>query len=114
MADLDFFDSTGRPIAYSPDGDRIYSWGGKALGFIQGYAVYNNSGRHIGWFNDGWIVDRGGYHSLFSPGAKGGPMRPLRQLSPLKGLRELAPLKPLAELPGLKPLGVSSWTTSIF
>lgn len=114
MTDIEFFDQQGKAIAYSPDGDRIYSWSGQAVGFFRGDAVYDNRGSHLGWRHNGWIVDRFGNHSLFSQNATGGPLKPLRQLPPLKGLRQLAPMKPLTGLAGMKPFARFNWGSSVF
>jgi hypothetical protein len=110
---LDFYDSTGRPYAYSDDGDTIYTFSGKAVAYISGDSLYSFSGRHLGFFENGQVWDHSGAVVLFTDGASGGPMKPLKALKPLKGLRELKPLKGLKELKPLKALKSMSWSTSV-
>ena len=52
---LDFYDSIGRPYAYSDDGDTIYTFGGKPIVHISGDSLYSFSGRHLGFFENGQI-----------------------------------------------------------
>lgn len=109
---LDFYDSEGRPYAYSDDGDTIHTYGGTPIAYISGDSIYSFSGRHLGFFENGQIWDHSGGVVLFTDGASGGPMKPLKALKPLKSLKTLAPLKSLKELKPLKALKTMGWSTS--
>lgn len=101
---LDFYDATGRPYAYSDDGETIFTFDGRPVAYIDGDSIYSFSGAHLGFFQNGHIWDHTGNAVLFTDGATGGPMKPLKALKPLKGLKQLKPLKGLKQLKPLKPL----------
>jgi hypothetical protein len=110
---LDFYDSAGSPYAYSDDGETIYTFSGKPIAHISGDSVYSFSGRHVGFFENGQIWDHSGAVVLFTDGATGGPIKPLKSLKPLNSLKELKPLKGLKELKPLKTLKGMSWSTLV-
>ena len=107
---LDFYDSRGRPYAYSDDGETIFTFDGRPIAHIDGDSIYSFSGAHLGFFEDGQVWDHSGSVILFTDGASGGPMKPLMALKPLKGLKQLKPLKGLKELKPLKALKGGSWS----
>ena len=107
---LDFYDSNGTPIAYSDDGEHIYTFDGRPVAYLSQDSVYSFSGAHLGRFETAMIRDNDGEVALFTEGATGGPPKPLRQLKPLKGLKQLKPLKGIKELQPLRPLPSSSWS----
>lgn len=108
--DLTFYNYTGRPVAYTDDGEHIYLFSGEPVAYIHGDSVYSYSGMHLGWFAHGWIIDHDGDAVFFSEGAVGGPLKPIRQLKPLKSLRQLRPLKGPRGLKPLKPSPRVSWS----
>lgn len=113
MDDITFYDANGKAVAYIHQGQDIYLYTGEPVAYLQdGEFVYAYSGRFLGWFKDGWIRDKQGSTVLFTEIAKGGPLKPLRQLKPLKGLRKLRPLKGLKQLKPLRPLNRLSWSSS--
>ena len=59
--DITFYDSHGKPTAYTEDNEHIYLFSGKPVAYIDGSSVYSYSGRHLGWFDEGWIRDNSGY-----------------------------------------------------
>ena len=56
------FDRSGRAQAYiAEDGEgSIYTWDGHAVAYIDGENVFGWRGRHLGWFADGTVYDRSG------------------------------------------------------
>jgi hypothetical protein len=108
---LDFYDSTGRPYAYSDDGETIHTFSGKPIAYFSEGSVYSFSGKHLGFFEDGQVWDHSGSVVLFTDGASGGPMKPLKALRPLKSLKELNSLKGLKELKPLKALKSLGWSS---
>jgi hypothetical protein len=107
---LDFFDSNGQPYAYSDDGETIFTFTGQPIAHIAGDSIYSFSGAHLGFFEAGQVWDHSGSVLLYTDGAAGGPMKPLKALKPLKGLKQLKPLKGLKELKPLKALKSMSWS----
>jgi hypothetical protein len=88
-----FYNRTGRPVAYTENNTDIYLYSGDLVAYLDGDSVYACSGKHLGWFVDGWILDHGGNHVFFSDIATGGPARPPRQALPRKALRRSRPVK---------------------
>jgi hypothetical protein len=107
---LDFYDVKGAPVAYSDDGEHIYTFSGRPVAYLHDGSVYSFAGTHLGRFANGLVRDNDGNAVFFSEGASGGPLKPLRQLKPLKGLKQLMPLKGLRGLRPLKPLDSLSWS----
>jgi 4-fold beta flower protein len=107
---LDFFNRNGEAIAYTDDGTHIYSWGGKPLAYIADDKIYSFAGQFRGWFNEGWIRDAAGNAMLFTRSARGGPLKPLLQLTPLKALKELHPLKGFQQFAPFKPFFSLNWS----
>ena len=107
---LDFYDSNGRPYAYSDDGETIFTFDGRPVAHIDSDSIYSFSGGHLGFFENGQIWDHSGSVILFTDGASGGPMKPLKALTPLKSLKQLKPLKGLNQLKPLKSLKSMSWS----
>lgn len=105
---LDFYDSNGRPYAYTDDGETIYTFGGAP----DGDSIYSFSGAHVAFFENGQIWDHRGGVVLFTDQASGGPMKPLKALKPLKGLKSLKPLKGLKALKPLKSLKSLGWSNA--
>jgi len=107
-----FYDETGAPVAYTEDDEHLYDFNGSPIAYFSGNSVYNYPGKHLGWFENGWIKDSEGNCFLFSESATGGPLKPLKKLKPLKGLKKLKPLKGLRQLKPLKPLSSLNWSSN--
>ena len=60
MSEIDFYDHDGQPIAYTQDRVHIYTFSGDPVAYLDGDSVYSFSGKHLGWFVDGWIRDNYG------------------------------------------------------
>ena len=110
MADIIFYNEAGEAVAYSEDGVHIYLYSGIPVAYFDKNSIYSYSGRHLGWFEDGWIRDNNCDCVFFIENAKGGPLKPLKKLKPLKGLKKLKPLKKLKELKPLKPVKSLNWS----
>lgn len=107
---MTFYDQSGSPVVYSHDDTHLYLFSGDPVGYLRRDSVYGFNGRHFGWFLNGWIYDHGGSPLFFSEKCKGGPLKPLKQVTPLKSVRKLRPLKSLRQLPPLKPLRTLAWS----
>jgi hypothetical protein len=88
-----FYNRNGRPIAYTENSTDIFLYSGELVAYLDRDSVYSFSGKHLGWFVDGWILDHDGNHVFFSDIATGGPSRPAKQASPGKAVRRGRPIK---------------------
>lgn len=107
---MDFFDNSGRATCYSPDGEHLYLWTGQPVGYFDGDRVYSFSGRLMGWIGNGWLYDRHNRPALFSPDATGGPMRPMRQMMPMRSMRQMRPMKAMRQMAHLRPMQSLGWS----
>jgi hypothetical protein len=107
---LDFYGSTGQPVAYSDDGQHIYRYNGQPVAYLHRDAVYSFSGRQLGWFDHGCVRDTNGRCVLFTPSATTGLLKPVLAMKPMKGVKALLPLKGIRHLPLMKPLYSDSWS----
>lgn len=108
---MTFYDNHGNPIAYLDDEIHFFLYTGEPVAYIVGDAVYSFSGKQLGWFEEGWIIDLQGLRVFFSDASHGGPMRPLRKIKPLRALKQLKPLKSLRELRKSKKIKSLLWST---
>jgi hypothetical protein len=88
-----FYDRSGMPVAYSQDGTHIHAYSGHAVGHIHEDSIYDYSGKHLGWFIDGWVRDHAGRCVFFTDEATGGPVIPLKNKQPAKVVRQIPPAK---------------------
>jgi hypothetical protein len=109
--EIDFYDASGNPVAYSQDGKDIYLFSGSPVAYIEGDAIYSFSGRHLGWFENGLIRDRWGNCVFFTDGATGGPVRPVRRSKPVKGAKHVKPVKGVKEVRPVKAVNSLSWSS---
>ncbi len=107
---MDFYDKNGRTVAYTTDSGYIYLYSGKPVAYIYGNSVYSLSGRHLGWFGNGWIRDHVGACVMFCTGVTGGPARPAHQAKPAKGARQALPGKGARQAKPAMPAKQSSWS----
>ena len=107
---LDFYDAAGSPYAYSEDGSTVYTYSGVPVAYVRDDSVYAFSGRHLGFLEDGQIWDHSGAVILFTAGATGGPMKPLRAIKPVKDVKRLQPLKGIPELKPISPIRTMGWS----
>jgi len=108
---LDFYDYQGRPYAYSDDGETIYAFSGIPIAYISNDSIYSFSGKHLGYFNDGIIRDQHGDSLLFTDGASGGPMKPMKMMKPMKGMKRMKPMKGMKETKPMRPMKTLSWSS---
>jgi len=108
--DVNFYDSTGTAVAYIDTSQdlTIYLWSGKPCAYLDGENIYGFNGKHLGWFHSGIVYDHDGYAVAGVASAFLSPV----QLVPLKGLKQLCPLKSLKELSPLKPLFIREWSAT--
>ncbi|MBP1092876.1 4-fold beta flower protein [Bradyrhizobium diazoefficiens] len=112
MALAEFFDRNGNAVCYLHDDSHIFDWDGSPSGYIRNNVIYRYSGQVVGFLHRGWIYDVNGGAIAFSPGASGGPLKPLRKLKPLKALRKLKPLKGIRHATPVRPIFKLKWSDS--
>ena len=88
-----FYDRSGMPVAYSEDGNHIHAYSGHAIGHIHEDSIYDYSGKHLGWFIDGWVRDHYGHCVLFTDEATRGLVKPKKGKQPAKVVRQIPPAK---------------------
>ena len=75
----------GTAVAYidAEDGSTIYLWGGVPVAYLEGETIFGFNGRHLGWFEDGIVRNRRGERAGFTEetiGSVGGTARlPVRE-----------------------------------
>lgn len=105
--EISLYDDAGEAVAYIDTDDEmnIYLWKGEPVAYLDGQSIYGFNGKHLGWFKEGIIWDHEGYGVGFIEGA----VNKLTKLERLKGLQKLTPLKSLQELEPLEPMHKSQW-----
>lgn len=101
MSQATLFDANGAPAAYIDHADEntIYSFEGEPLAYLDGDNVYGFNGKHIGWYEEGILWDhsgaRAGYTKNTSPVfTQFEPFKSFKQFKPFKAFKEFAPFKP--------------------
>lgn len=108
---IDFYSKTGKPIAYTEDGEHIYTFSGRPVAYLNEDAVYSFSGQHIGWFEDGWLRDIKGKCVFFTNTASGGPVKPVKHVKPIKGVKHVKPVKGVKNIKSVKAVKSLSWSS---
>jgi mRNA-degrading endonuclease RelE of RelBE toxin-antitoxin system len=101
--EITLFNSRGEPIAYIADKDEntIFSFNGEPLAYLaEGNSIYGFNGKHLGWFEDQIVWDHLGQRVGFTK--KTCPT--LTQFEPFKGFKQYKPFKTFKQLVPLKPL----------
>lgn len=107
---LDFYDQSGKPYAYSEDGQTIYTFSGAPIAYFDSDSIYGFDGRHVGYFHNGSILDPSGNTLLFTDAAISGPMKPMKQMKPMKGMKQMLPMKGMKQMKPMKPMFSMSWS----
>jgi hypothetical protein len=105
-----FYDSAGRPIAYVQDGINVYRFSGEPVAYLDGSSLWSFSGTHLGWFENGWVLDNSGRYALFTENATGGPLKPTKRIKPVKSVKSVKPVKSVRSLKPMHPIRVLAWS----
>ena len=99
--EITLFDQEGRPVAYIDFKEEpvIYLWNGHAVAYLSNQHVYGFNGKHLGWFEDGTVINHQGEKIGFTkrncPGmAKNEPAKMDKLIQKIKSIKEIAPLRP--------------------
>ena len=107
---MTFYNSKGKPIAYSDDDENIYLFNGVPVAYLFGCFVYSYSGVQLGWFEKGWVRDKSGACVFFTENAVGGPVRPVKEIQPVKTVKRIKPARGVRQVPAVKPVNSLSWS----
>lgn len=107
---MEFHSRTGDACCYLHDGEHVYLWNGKPVGYLVDGKVYSFTGRQLGWFDNGWLYDRLNRPALFSADASGGPVKPVRKVKPVKGVRQVRPVRSVRQVGLVRPVRSLSWS----
>ena len=110
---IEFFDRQGRATAFY-DGQTIYFWDGRPAAYLLDDKVFAFSGRFIGWFTDGWLLDQEGKCLLFEPDAVRGPGKPTREAKSAPGVRGARPVRGALQPTPPRPQGGAEWSDRVF
>ena len=105
-----FYDRYGQQIAYTEDGEHIYLFDGKPVGYIYKSSVYAYSGSHLGWIDKGWVFDHAGNNVFFTENASGGPTKPVKWVKPVKSVKRVKPVKGVKQLKPIKSPRSMLWS----
>lgn len=108
-----FYDHTGMPIAWIGDNTdyiSIFLFNGRPVAWSDGEAIYSYSGRYLGWIEDGWIFDKAGKRVFYTSEASGGPAKPARKARPARGARGARPARGARQARPARPARSSSWS----
>jgi hypothetical protein len=107
------YDRFGKAVAFLGDNRRILDLRGGSLAWINGSgSVYDYSGRHMGWWQDGHMRDRNGAVSMFLPEATNlGVIPPIVSIPPIPPIPSIEPIRPIPAIPPIKPINRMSWAS---
>lgn len=102
----------GAPVLRLLDSGRLVRFNGKGVGFADGINLYNDSGKHVGWFEKGIMRDHNGAVVGFgeSPQDMPHPFLPFRQFKPFPAFVGVESLRPLKQLAPYKPIKKFNWS----
>jgi hypothetical protein len=107
------YDKSGKVTAWydRPNGD-IVDLSGRHIAFVDGDSVYNYSGSHVGWWQNGHIRDSSGAVAVFTKGASGlGLYPPYLSYPPYQPYKSFRPYRPFKAFKPYKPYLTSNWST---
>ena len=110
MNELIIFDSSGVAKAFVSEGV-FYDYGGRPLAFLDGENIVSYSGRHFGWFRDGYIRDEHGDAVGFTEGARGGPITPIPAIPPIPPIPSIPPIPTIPPILPIPPIFSFSWSS---
>jgi hypothetical protein len=112
MDEITFYDKDGKACAYSEDGVHIFLFDGKPIAYLYQESIYSFNGFHLGFFIDGWVIDNNGFYVYFTPDARGGPLKPIKQIKPIKHVKQIKPVKTIKQIKPIKSIRVNAWSNN--
>lgn len=109
---MDFYDQTGRASHYIGQNGTFYSWEGVPIGIVRDENLFDNRGRQIGRIYQGYLRDLSGNAVLFSDGASGGPLPPIKKIPPIKSIPRIPPIPAIPSIPRIPAIPTFNWSSS--
>ena len=106
-----FYDRNGCPTAYADDNVHIFLFSGTPVGYLNGNAVYSYKGKHLGWFDKGWIRDLKGCCAFYTERISGGPVTPVKKVCPVKSVKHVIPLNHVEAIRGVLAVDRYDWSS---
>lgn len=103
------FDRRGVACAYIDGQQRIYTYSGQPVAWLDGQNVYSFRGRHLGVFLGGWVRDHGGRCVSYVNGASGGPVPSVPQVPPVPAIPQVPPVPSIPQVPRVPAVPSLSW-----
>lgn len=105
--EITLYDYNGNARAYIDANNSampIYLWDGEPVAYLKSgrggtFSIYGFNGNHLGWFEDGLVIDHDGYVCGFVKGA----LSKATSYEPYKGYKQYLPYKSYAEYEPYKP-----------
>lgn len=105
------YDRSGMPTAYTEDLDNIFLFSGQPVAYLFKNMIYGFNGKHLGWFENGWIRDLRGACVFFSEYAHGiGPTKPIKRNLPIKRVKLIKPIRTVRHVPRLPAIMSLLWS----
>jgi len=111
--DIDvIYNRYGEPVLRLLDNGRFVDFNGKSFGFIDGLNLYNYSGQHVGWYENGIMRDHNSFAVGFGeyPTDIPRPFLPFKQFVPFKSFVEFEPFRPFKQFAPFKPFKRFEWS----
>ena len=105
-----FYNKRGSLIAYTEDDCHVFKFTGEPLAYFNEDSVYTYEGKHLGFYQDGWIRNEDGMCVFFTKEAIGGPPRAMQDIGPVKSPKLKIPLKKPREHQLKKPEIKQVWS----
>lgn len=109
--DTTLYNNTGRAVAYVEDNQHIFLFNGTVAGHIDGNSIFSYSGKHLGWYENGWVRDNSGNCVFFTEDVTGsGPVKPVKSIKPVKSVKQIKPVKGVKQIRPIKAVAVLGWS----
>lgn len=104
--EITLFNADGEATAYIDANDEdltIYMWNGTPVAYLSSkgdyYHIYGFNGEHLGWFDEGLVIDHNGCVVGFQKGVvscytRPEPYKSYKKYKPYKSYKKYAPYKP--------------------
>ncbi|WP_299039803.1 4-fold beta flower protein [uncultured Pseudokineococcus sp.] len=101
----------GHVAAWLERPDCVRSLDGAVIGWLHGDAVHGLGGQHVGYFNDGLFRDQRGDVVAWVTGARGGPVKPVKQAAPIRPIRQVRPVRAIRQIRQVRAVKSLHWSS---
>lgn len=106
--EIALYDGSGAAVAYIATSEdlTVYTWAGAPVAYLDGENLYGFNGKHLGWFENGRIYDHQGRVAGITAEAASVALKP----QGIKGFKKFKPFKAFEQFAPLQPILISSWS----